>query len=125
MPAFSIGARNIGKFKHEDRFLIGHDVRYDSTGQSDEIVVSRYEDFKTAPTLYAVATKEVPLSGYSQNGRMSMSFSLGYGNGLFRDDGGLGDQYNNRGTIAKGLFLGSRLVMHPWSEWQRDRACGK
>jgi hypothetical protein len=115
MPAFSIGARNIGKFKHEDRFLIGHDVRYDSTGQSDEIVVSRYENFKTAPTLYAVATKEVPLSGYSQNGRMSMSFSLGYGNGLFREDGGLGDQYNNHGTIAKGLFLGSRLVMHPWA----------
>ena len=115
MPSFAIGARNIGKFKHEDRFLIGHDVRYDSTGQSDEIVVSRYADFKTAPTLYAVATKEVPLSGYSQNGRMSMSFSLGYGNGLFHDDGGLGDQYNDRGTIAKGLFLGSRLVMHPWS----------
>jgi hypothetical protein len=115
MPAFSIGARNIGKFKHEDRFLIGHDVRYDSAGQSDEIVVSRYDNFKTSPTLYAVATKEVPLSGYSRNGQMSMSFSLGYGNGLFRDDGGLGDQYNNRGTIAKGLFLGSRLVMHPWA----------
>jgi len=27
MPSFAIGARNIGKFKHEDRFLIGHDVR--------------------------------------------------------------------------------------------------
>lgn len=78
MPAFSIGARNIGKFKHEDRFLIGHDVRYDSAGQSDEIVVSRYDNFKTSPTLYAVATKEVPLSGYSRNGQMSMSFSLGY-----------------------------------------------
>jgi hypothetical protein len=115
MPAFSIGARNVGRFKHEDRFLIGHDVRLDSTGQYDEFVVSRYADFKTAPTIYAVATKEVPLSGYSKNGQMSMSFSLGYGNGLFRDDGGLGDQYNNSGTIAKGLFLGSRLVMHPWS----------
>jgi hypothetical protein len=115
MPAFSIGARNVGRFKHEDRFLIGHDVRLDSTGQYDEVVVSRYADFKTAPTIYAVATKEVPLSGYSKNGQMSMSFSLGYGNGLFREDGGLGDQYNNSGTIAKGLFLGSRLVMHPWS----------
>ncbi len=115
MPAIAIGARNVGKYKHEDRFLIGHDVVLDSTGNSDDIVVSRYADFKTAPTLYAVMTKEVPLSGYSRNGQMSMSFSLGYGNGLFRDDGGLGDQYNNSGTIAKGLFLGSRLVMHPWS----------
>jgi uncharacterized coiled-coil protein SlyX len=42
-----------------------------------------------------------------------MSFSVGYGNGLFREDGGLGDQYNNSGTIARGLFLAGRLVMHP------------
>jgi len=115
MPAISIGVRNVGRFKHEDRFLIGHDVVLDSAGKYDDVVVSRYADFKTSPTFYAVMTKEVPLSGYSQNGEMSMSFSLGYGNGLFRDDGALGDQYNNSGTIAKGLFLGSRLVMHPWS----------
>jgi hypothetical protein len=58
MPAIAIGARNIGKFKHEDRFLIGHDVVLDSTGKYDEVVVPRYADFKTAPTLYAVMTKE-------------------------------------------------------------------
>jgi hypothetical protein len=112
LPSIAIGARNVGKYKHEDRFLIGHDVVLDSTGKYDEIVVSRYASFKTAPTLYAVLTKEIPLSSYSEAGRTSMSVSLGYGNGLFRDDGGLGKQYNDRGTIAKGLFLGSRLVMH-------------
>jgi hypothetical protein len=114
LPDFAIGARNIGRFKHEDRFLIGHDVVLDSTGKYDDVVVARYAGFKTAPTLYAVLTKNVPLAGYSERGQKSMSFSLGYGNGLFRDDGGLGDQYNNSGTIARGLFLGSRLVMHPW-----------
>jgi hypothetical protein len=113
LPAIAIGARNIGKYKHEDRFLIGHDVALDSSGKYDEVVGARYENFKTSPTLYAVMTKDVPLSDYSAGGRTSMSFSVGYGNGLFRDDGGLGDQYNNSGTIAKGLFFGSRFVVHP------------
>ena len=113
MPALSFGARNIGRYKHEDRFLIGHDVALDSTGSYDKIVVSRYEEFDTAPTLYGVLTKEIPLSTSAAHGQTSMSVSLGYGNGLFRDDGGLGDEYNNSGTIARGLFLGSRFVTHP------------
>jgi hypothetical protein len=113
LPALAVGARNIGRYKHEDRFLIGHDVVLDSSGKYDGIVVSRYADFKTSPTLYAVMTKDVPLSDFSERGRTSMSVSVGYGNGLFRDDGGLGDQYNNSGTIARGLFLGSRFVTHP------------
>jgi len=115
LPGIAVGARNIGRYKHEDRFLIGHDVVLDSSGQYDKVVVARYANFKTAPTLYAVMTKNFPLPGHTEGGPTSMSFSLGYGNGLFRDDGGLGDQYNNSGTIAKGLFLASRLVMHPWS----------
>ena len=110
LPAIAVGARNIGKYDHEDRFLIGHDIALDSTGSYDDIVVSRYEKFDTSPTLYAVMTKEIPLSADSGNGRRSMSVSLGYGNGLFRDDGDLGDQYNNSGTIARGLFLASRFV---------------
>ncbi|HUQ82370.1 MAG TPA: hypothetical protein VM076_14555 [Gemmatimonadaceae bacterium] len=115
LPAIAVGARNVGKYKHEDRFLIGHDIVLDSAGGYDQVVAPRYESFKTSPTLYAVMTKDVPLSGYSEAGRNSMSFSVGYGNGLFREDGGLGDRYNNSGTIAKGLFLGSRFVSHPSS----------
>jgi hypothetical protein len=110
LPAIAVGARNIGKYDHEDRFLIAHDVVLDSTGSYEDIVVSRYEKFDTSPTLYAVMTKEIPLSADSENGRRAMSVSLGYGNGLFRDDGDLGDQYNNSGTIARGLFLASRFV---------------
>ena len=113
LPGLAVGARNIGTYKHEDRFLIGHDVVLDSAGGYDDIVVPRYDNFKTSPTLYAVMTKEIPLSAYSENGRTAMSLSVGYGNGLFRDDGDLGDQYNNSGTIARGLFLGSRFVVHP------------
>ena len=43
----------------------------------------------------------------------SLGLTLGYGNGLFSDDGGLGKQYNDKGQIAKGLFLGGRYVTHP------------
>jgi len=35
------------------------------------------------------------------------------GNGLFSEEGSLGDLYNSSGTLAKGLFLGARLTMHP------------
>ena len=115
LPALAIGARNIGRYKHEDRFLIGHDVALDSAGTYDEVVGKRYQSFKTSPTLYAVMTKDIPLSDYSAGGRTSMSLSVGYGNGLFREDGGLGDQYNNSGTLARGLFLGSRFVFNPSS----------
>ena len=115
LPALAVGARNIGKYKHEDRFLIGHDVVLDSAGGYNGVVAPRYESFKTSPTLYTVMTKDIPLSGYSEAGRSSMSLSVGYGNGLFREDGGLGDKYNNSGTIASGLFLGSRFVTHPSS----------
>ena len=113
LPAIAVGARNVGRYKHEDRFLIGHDVALDSTGSYDEVIGERYLGFKTSPTLYAVMTKDIPLSDYSAGGRTSMSLSVGYGNGLFREDGGLGDRYNNSGTIADGLFLGSRFVTHP------------
>src|SRR5215203_6019886 len=61
LPGLAVGARNIGKYEHEDRFLIGHDVVLDSAGDYDDIVVPRYDNFKTAPTLYAVLTKEIPL----------------------------------------------------------------
>jgi hypothetical protein len=113
LPGLAIGARNIGRFKREDRFLIGHDIVLNENGEYDDIEVERYRGFETAPTLYAVATKEFALSPITERGRTSMSLSVGYGNGLFSEDGDLGDFYNARGTIVEGLFLGSRFVTHP------------
>ena len=112
LPSVALGARNIGKFKCEERFLIGHDVHL----QADSTYVDKcgYNGFSTAPTLYGVATKEFALQ--SVMGRMPsamMSLTLGWGNGLFSDDGGYGKDYNDKGTIAKGLFLGGRVTAHP------------
>jgi len=118
LPAIAVGARNIGKYDEEDRFLIGRDVALDSTGRSRKRAGHRFVAFNTAPTLYVVATKDIPLSTYSSVGRTSISLSIGYGNGLFSDDGKLNTNnpapvYNNSGTIARGLFLGGRFVIHP------------
>jgi hypothetical protein len=106
--------RNVGKYKHEDRFLIGHDIKYNPvTGEYEEVVVN--ENFKTAPTFYGVATKEFALSSMSARLPASMmSLSVGYGNGLFTEDGGNANNgYNDKGTIVDGLFLGARFVAHP------------
>lgn len=112
LPGVAVGARNLGKYKCEDRLLIGHDIvlQADSTYENKCI----YGGFKTAPTLYGVATKDFALS--SITGRLpsaTMSISVGMGNGIFSDDGDLGKNYNAKGTIAKGLFLGTRFVAHP------------
>lgn len=119
-PALAIGARNLGPYDHTDRHLTAHDICLtgDTTGGRggtyEECVNPLFEDFKTSPTLYAVATKDVSignLMGSASGG--SFGFSVGIGNGLFSEEGSLGELYNSSGTIAKGLFLGARLTMHP------------
>ena len=120
LPSVAIGVRNLGKYDHEERFKIGHDIVLvadeggEGEGEYVEGVNPIFEDFDTAPTFYAVATKEFGLSALSPRmGGAGLSLSVGWGNGLFQDDGGLGEQYNAKGTIAKGLFLGSRFTAHP------------
>jgi len=113
LPALAVGVRNIGPGKHEDRFFIAHDLSYtglDYTKNYDP----RYQDLNTAPSFYGVATKKFGLGPMtSRLPGAQGSFTLGYGNGLFSDDGGLGEAYNRRGTIVKGLFLGGRISTHP------------
>jgi hypothetical protein len=113
LPGLAVGVRNLGKFKHEDRFLIAHDIQLQPDNTYGEHVDSRYKDFKTAPTFYAVATKDFTMRT-DANGFAStrFAFNVGWGNGLFSDDGNLGKNYNDRGTIAKGLFLGGRFLTH-------------
>jgi hypothetical protein len=112
VPALAIGARNIGPYDHEDRFLLGHDVTVDSTGQTHGFTPPAYTGFHTAPTLYAVATKEVMLPDEPAS-ISSVSFTVGGGDGLFSDDGGLGTLYSSKGTVIRGVFFGVRAVAHP------------
>jgi len=113
LPGVAIGVRNVGPERHEDRFFIAHDIQLQN-GKYVKTVAPLYADFSTSPTVYGVASKQFVLG--SMTGAVppsQLGFTVGFGNGLFSEDGGLGDAYNDRGTIAKGLFLGGRFSMHP------------
>ena len=112
LPGIAVGVRNLGPYEHEERFLIGHDIQLNAEGEYEEVVVD--EDFSTSPTFYGVATKDFSLSG--MNARLPatrLSLSVGYGNGIFSDDGDNGAGYNEKGTLVSGMFLGTRVVTHP------------
>jgi hypothetical protein len=110
MPAIAVGARNIGPYSHEERFLIGTDVVVDSTGQTHEQTPPYFKKFHTAPTFYGVATKSIAVNTKLLS---SVSLTVGGGNGLFSDNGGLGAAYDKSGTVVRGLFFGARTVTHP------------
>jgi hypothetical protein len=109
MPAIAVGLRNLGPFPHEERFLIGSDVMADSSGQTHEGTPVYLRKFHTAPSFYGVATKSIAVNTKALS---SLSLTLGYGNGLFSDNGGLGAAYDKSGTIVRGMFLGVRTVTH-------------
>jgi hypothetical protein len=105
-PSLAIGFRNLGPDTHEDRFLVGNDIYVSPSGGITDTVPTYAKHFHTMPTVYAVATKD-----FSAGSNGAASFSLGYGSGLFYDDGKLGHSYNDKGTIVKGLFLGARYAL--------------
>ena len=113
LPGLAVGVRNLGSAKHEDRFFIAHDVRYNGSTYN-KVIDPRYENFKTAPSFYGVATKQFGVGPMaSRLPGASASVSLGFGNGVFSETGGLGEAYNRRGTVVKGLFFGGRVATHP------------
>jgi len=61
-----------------------------------------------------VATKSFSLSDVNRNWpNVGLSFTLGYGNGLFKNDGGLGSAYARHST--GGLFGGAKVEFYPSS----------
>lgn len=114
-PAIAVGFRNLGPYPHEERMLVGHDVSIDPTGNGADITSPFARHFHSTPTLYGVATKSFAIGRTSD-----ASLTLGYGDGLFSDDGKLGSSYNDKGTIAKGLFLGGRYAIHPSQNTRLD-----
>lgn len=111
LPAVAVGVRNVGPDSHEERFLIGHDVQLGADARWHKVVPAAYQNFHTTGTLYAVATKDFTLT--PRGGGTSLGITIGGGNGLFSQDGGLGSAYNKSGTIVKGMFGGARLTTHP------------
>ncbi len=100
LPSVAIGVRNLGSSKYQDRFVTGYERAVDAYGgvRGDTGV------FNGSPTIFGVATRELHLEKFDLAG------SIGYGTGLFKNDGLLGYRYNGVGTIVSGLFFGGRVV---------------
>ena len=104
LPGIAVGARNLGKYGHIDRFGVGYRLLPPTPDDPN----ARHEpdslhlNFDTAPTLYAVATKSLV---FDRLHGMGLSVSVGAGNGLFKDDGGLGAAYAKHAT--GGFFYGA------------------
>ncbi len=97
VPSFALGFRNLGPYENADRFGLG----YGAGHQPD----AYHTEFRTSPTLFAVATRSFDA------GSVQVSGSVGYGNGLFTDDGELGEAYGRHAT--GGVFGGIKADYRP------------
>lgn len=115
LPGVAVGVRNLGPCERQDRLLVGCDITLDANDSTWVKSNAGYtRNFNTAPSFYGVVTKDISLTGpEAAISGASLGLNVGWGNGLFSEDGGLGDAYNESGTIASGLFLGGRFMMHP------------
>ncbi len=107
LPSIAVGVRNVGPYKRIDRFGIGYNLLPPNASEPDatHVADSLHTGFNTASTVFGVATKGFSLSEIRPNWPdVALSFTAGYGNGLFKDDGGLGGQYSGHNT--GGLFYG-------------------
>jgi hypothetical protein len=110
LPGLAVGVRNVGPYEKIDRFGAGYQLIPPEPGSPNyrHIADSVHQGFNTANTFYGVATKSFSLAALSQAMTgVDMSVSLGFGNGLFEDDGGLGDEYAESST--GGLFGGMKV----------------
>jgi hypothetical protein len=114
IPSIAFGVRGIGPYGQIDRFGIGYSLLPPDPGSPNyrHVADSIHESFDTSPTVYGVGTKSFSLadirSGWPD---VNLSISVGYGNGLFSDDGELGDAYAKNST--GGLFGGLKVDFTP------------
>ena len=114
VPSVAVGMRNIGPYDHIDRFTVGYNL-FPGTpanpGKQHE-ADSLHQNFKTGNTVYGVATKSFALNELNPGwGKTTLSFTFGYGNGLFKNDGGLGAAY--AANSWNGAFGGVKVDLYP------------
>lgn len=114
IPSLAVGMENVGPYNKIDRFGLGYylgpPTNTDPT--RDHVADSLHQNFSTGETVYGVATKSFTLSELNKAWpNVGLSFSLGYGNGLFKDDGGLGSAYSRHAT--GGVFGGVKMDFYP------------
>ena len=111
MPSIAVGARNVGPYKHIDRFGVGYNLLPVSLSEPNQLHVadSLHQSFNTGNTIYGVATESFALTDIRPTwADIDLSFTAGYGNGLFKDHGTLPvDLYAKHAT--GGLFYGAKV----------------
>lgn len=114
MPSVAVGIRNVGPYSHIDRFGSGYALlpSQDGTGNMQHQPDSLHRNFSTANTMYGVASKTWSLRQFRATmPDIDLGLTVGYGNGLFKDDGGLGSAYAHHAT--GGLFYGANMNFTP------------
>ena len=114
VPGIALGVRNLGPYERIDRFGIGYQLLPPEDGSPNRRHVpdTVHQSFETSPTFYGVATKSFSLAEIRPAfPDVGVSLSLGFGNGLFEDDGGHGDLYAQNAT--GGLFYGMKVDFAP------------
>lgn len=114
IPSVAVGMRNIGPYDHIDRFTAGYSLfpGTEANPGKQHIADSLHANFKTGNTVYGVATKSFALEELNPGwGKTTVSLSFGYGNGLFKNDGGLGKAYSSNSW--GGAFGGVKVDLYP------------
>ena len=114
VPSVAIGVRNVGPYENIGRFGIGYDMLPPQNGSPDMVhrEDAAHREFNTANTVFGVATKDFSLADIRPNWPdLNFGVSLGYGNGLFQDDGELGSLYSHHERA--GLFWGVKGSFEP------------
>lgn len=114
VPSIAVGIRNVGPYDHIDRFTAGYNLfpgTEANPGKQHE-ADSLHQGFSTGNSVYGVATKSFALSELNPSwGKTTVSLTVGYGNGLFKNDGGLGAAYASNSW--SGAFGGVKVDFYP------------
>jgi hypothetical protein len=102
LPSVAVGVRNLGASARQDRYVTGDKRVVDALPAAQRAASGVING---NPSVYGVATREFT------GEHTSIGLTAGYGTGLFKNDGGMDTVYNKSGTLASGLFLGSRLAI--------------
>ena len=114
VPSIAVGVRNVGPYKRVDRFGVGYQLLPPEAGSPNyrHVADTVHREFSTNNTIYGVVTKDFSLADIQPTWpSANIGLSIGFGNGLFSDDGGLGDAYAQAST--GGLFGGVKIDFQP------------
>lgn len=114
IPSVAVGIRNVGPYSKIDRYGLGYHLSppTSTNPNTEKVADSLHMGFSTGNSVYGVVTKSFQLAELHAGWpNVGLSFSVGYGDGLFKSDGGLGAAYARHAT--GGAFGGVKVDFYP------------